>query len=60
MSYYLGINIYNYSEVIFQLNILQYGMLILYAIMIPSFILSFQDIKNFIISKQTNVASTIV
>jgi hypothetical protein len=60
LSYYLGINIYNYSEIIFQLNIFQYAMLILYAVIIPSFILSFQDIKNFIISKQTNLASTIV
>lgn len=38
----------------------EYIALIIYAIFIPSFILSFQDIKNFIISKQTNLASTIV
>jgi hypothetical protein len=38
----------------------EYLSLIIYAIFIPSFLLSFQDIKNFIISHQTNLASTIV
>lgn len=60
ISYYLDINISNYKESIFSLNILEYWILIIYAIFVPSFILSFQDIKNFIISHQTNLASTIV
>jgi hypothetical protein len=37
-----------------------YIILVIYAIIIPSFLLSFQDIKNFIISHQTNLGSTIV
>ena len=59
VSHYLDINISNYKETLFSLNIWDYWILIIYAIFIPSFILSFQDMKNFIISHQTNLASTI-
>jgi hypothetical protein len=59
ISHYLDLNILNYKERLFSLEVFEYWILIIYAIFVPSFILSFQDIKNFIISHQTNLVSTI-
>lgn len=45
-------------EFFLQLHIYEIGILILYFLLIPSFILSFQDLKHFIISRQSNFAAT--
>lgn len=47
-------------EFLLQLNIFQILIVSVYFLLIPSFILSFQDIKHFIISRQSNFAATIV
>lgn len=59
--YSLNINIVtqNYIEILSGLRLKDYGILLLYTIIIPSFILSFQDIKNFIISSQDSIWATI-
>lgn len=44
----------------FNTDIKMYVITLFYIIIIPSFLLSFQDIKNFIISKQDTVWATIV
>jgi len=58
----LNINIWteSYSDIISSLELKEYWILLLYTIIIPSFILSFQDIKNFIISAQDTIGATIV
>ncbi|MDD5769739.1 MAG: M50 family metallopeptidase [Candidatus Gracilibacteria bacterium] len=57
--YYLGIN--SFKDVLkLNLDLYQITFLIFYSVFIPSFVLSFQDIKNFFISSQDNILATIM
>ncbi|MCP4524237.1 MAG: hypothetical protein GY828_08520 [Candidatus Gracilibacteria bacterium] len=62
LIYLLGfpINISDIEGFVGELNIKQIGVFLIYMIMIPSFLLSFQDVKNFIVSKQDTLGATIV
>lgn len=55
---YLEIDIFNLKN--FEINYINFIIIVLYSIFLPSFILSYQDIKNFIISKQSNIFATIL
>lgn len=48
------------KDFLYTSNIYIITSILLYIILIPSFILSYQDIKNFIISKQDNLWATII
>ncbi len=54
---YLDINITDLKS--FKIDIYKIIVIIIYSIILPSFVLSYKDIKNFIISKQSNIFSTI-
>ena len=47
-------------DFLLALNIKEILILLLYFLLIPSFILSFQDIKHFIISHQSSLGATII
>lgn len=56
----IDISTENYSDIFSVLEVKDYWILLLYTIIIPSFILSYQDIKNFIISAQDSIGATII
>jgi hypothetical protein len=62
MLFYLGngIDAWVPEEIYNAFDWKDYLLLLLYTIIIPSFILSFQDIKNFIISAQDTIGATII